>query len=419
MNQSAPHPPQALTQAQASWQRGDLIGAEVACRRALLHSRTNSAAHALLADLLLHAGQLAHATEAGRQWAASCPTDAAAHTFLGDTLARQGQHQAAMTCWQHALHLTTTPGALQLRLGRTLVALGDDAAALAAFEAAQNDALSSAQASLWRIRVLYRLQRHDHARQALGHALFCRTAHGQADEILALWRELFPHDAVPQHRLAAQGALAAPPRASDDYLTYLFDHYAETFDAELTRLGYQAPALLAEQLAQSLPPAQAHWRVLDAGCGTGLCGAWLRPYARVLTGVDLSGAMVAKARARGGYDQLVVAELTQFLTGYPAGFELIVSADTLIYFGDLRAVLSAAAGALVTGGHLAFSLELQDASIDAHWHLSASGRYQHAQPYVRQCVQGAGLHLLGLTPATLRMNDEKPVHGLLVLASKP
>ena len=38
--------------------------------------------------------------------------------------------------------------------------------------------------------------------------------------------------------------------------------------------------------------------VLDAGCGTGLCGPLVAPYARRLVGVDLSEAMLARP-ARG------------------------------------------------------------------------------------------------------------------------
>ena len=36
--------------------------------------------------------------------------------------------------------------------------------------------------------------------------------------------------------------------------------------------------------------------VLDLGCGTGLCGPLLRPYARALAGVDLSPQMLERMR---------------------------------------------------------------------------------------------------------------------------
>lgn len=54
-----------------------------------------------------------------------------------------------------------------------------------------------------------------------------------------------------------------------------------------------------------------------------------------LTGVktDLSPAMVEKARQRGGYDSLVVAELSDFLGRHTAQFDLIAVMDTFVYFG--------------------------------------------------------------------------------------
>ena len=45
--------------------------------------------------------------------------------------------------------------------------------------------------------------------------------------------------------------------------------------------------------------------VLDAGCGTGLCGPLLAPYARRLIGVDLSEGMLALAKEKHVYDALI------------------------------------------------------------------------------------------------------------------
>jgi predicted TPR repeat methyltransferase len=49
---------------------------------------------------------------------------------------------------------------------------------------------------------------------------------------------------------------------------------------------------------------KAHWQLaVDLGCGTGLMGPLLRSHVSVLEGVDLSTAMVEKARERGCYDR--------------------------------------------------------------------------------------------------------------------
>jgi hypothetical protein len=88
-----------------------------------------------------------------------------------------------------------------------------------------------------------------------------------------------------------------------------------------------------------------------------LCGPLLRPFARHLRGVDLSERMLQNAKARGGYDALHKAELTAFIQNYAHAFDLIVSADTLCYFGDLEPVCRAAHRALRPGGTLLFTVE--------------------------------------------------------------
>ena len=58
--------------------------------------------------------------------------------------------------------------------------------------------------------------------------------------------------------------------------------------------------------------------VLDAGCGTGLCGPLLAPYARRLVGVDLSARHARRRRSeKGVYDELVKGELTALPAGAP------------------------------------------------------------------------------------------------------
>ena len=411
--------PGDLARAQQCFQRGDLITAGALCRQVLQVQHQNPEALQLLATVLERQGQLPLAAQVARQWIGVCPGDGAAHRFLGGVQRRLGDLAGAMDSWQRATYLPGLHGDLYYALALGWMEQGQDAAALQAVAAAQCDATVHEDALRLHITLLHGMQHFDEARQMLGDALFRLSRVGDTEQILALWLTLFPQDEVPRHRLAAQGQADIPPRAGDAYVTYLFDHYAASFDRDLARLDYQAPALIARQLAQTLPLAQGNWRVLDAGCGTGLCGPLLRPYARHLAGVDLSAAMVAKAAERGGYDHLVVAELTAYLDACRHSYELIVSADTLVYFGELREVLAGMAHALVAGGWLAFSLESKESADDSPWQLSQSGRYVHGAAYVQQALDAAGLRLVSMTPATLRMNERQPVKGLIILASSP
>jgi predicted TPR repeat methyltransferase len=166
-----------------------------------------------------------------------------------------------------------------------------------------------------------------------------------------------------------------------------------------------------------LEPLQ-HLDVLDAGCGTGLCGAIVAPFARRLVGVDLSEGMLAQARHKNLYQDLVKAELTDFLRGRNDAFDLIVSADTLVYFGDLRQVVPALAKALRPEGMVVFTLEHAGGSeADIDYRLEPHGRYSHSRAYVEGLLASAGLRST-IVPAELRMEAGVPVAGLVVRGTK-
>lgn len=242
---------------------------------------------------------------------------------------------------------------------------------------------------------------------------------GMRDEALELYRRWLadePANPLPLHHLRALTGEDVPDRASDGYVTQVFDGFAQSFDAKLAMLEYRAPELTAgcvRRLAGA--PAKA-LAVLDAGCGTGLCGPLLAPWAKRLEGVDLSSKMVAQARRRGVYDELHVAELVAHLAARaPGALDLVVSADTLCYFGRLEAFAAAAARALATGGWLVFTVESHDdAPGQPEYRLHEHGRYSHRRSYLEACLRSAGLEPLEMQAAVLRMEAREPVQGWLV-----
>ena len=75
---------------------------------------------------------------------------------------------------------------------------------------------------------------------------------------------------------------------------------------------------------------------VDLGCGTGGAGAWLKDYARSLTGVDLSENMIALARKKLLYQDLHVQSLNEYLQTSVKTFDLVVASDVLSYVGALE-----------------------------------------------------------------------------------
>lgn len=231
-------------------------------------------------------------------------------------------------------------------------------------------------------------------------------------EALTGWLAAGPDNPTARHLHAAHHGLRMD-RADPGYITALFDSYADGFDEHLSELGYRAPELLVARVGALL--AGPVGVAADLGCGTGQVGVLLRPSAHRLVGVDLSPGMLAKASQRGVYDELTDDELTAFLRARSNAFDLVVSADTLIYIGDLRPVFRAAAGALRNGGRFVFTLETgQNEEAEQGYALARSGRYVHDPRWVVAQLAAAGFSDIHHDPCVLRFEDGQEVHGVLV-----
>lgn len=175
-------------------------------------------------------------------------------------------------------------------------------------------------------------------------------------QVLEQWIKFDPDNHIAQHHFLGHTGFISE-RASNSYIQETFDGFASSFDAVLNRLDYCAPSLVGQAVTVLFSDAPKLRCVLDAGCGTGLSGIPLRPYAEKLIGVDLSQGMLTQAKHRNLYDELVQADLVSYLSSYNQTFDLIISADTLVYFGALEAFLQAASQALTATGSLVFTLE--------------------------------------------------------------
>jgi predicted TPR repeat methyltransferase len=270
------------------------------------------------------------------------------------------------------------------------------------------------------------------AYELLGKVLYRDARAEESAAVYRAWLQAMPSDPIAAHLFAATGGAMAPERASDGFVTGLFERAAPDFDAALADLGYQAPQLVFESAAAVLDPGAVALDVLDLGCGTGLCGDWFRPLARRLVGVDLSPGMLERALVRGCYDELVCQELTAYVERCEERFDLITAADVFCYFGDLTAIFAALASLLRAGGRFIFSVEEMEADAaavngnDGHapsyfdavagFALLEHGRYAHSASYVEHVLRRAGLAAVAMRPAVLRFERGAPVQGLVTAA---
>jgi predicted TPR repeat methyltransferase len=254
----------------------------------------------------------------------------------------------------------------------------------------------------------------------LGQLLYGLRRIDEAAANYAAWLRADPDSPVAKHMLAACTLKDIPVRAGDAFVTQVFDGFAETFDKVLYRLEYRAPALVGQALRRVAGEAHGDLEIVDAGCGTGLMGQYLRPYARRLVGVDLSPKMIEKAAKLGVYDETIIAELATLLRSSPEAFDIIASSDTLVYFGDLREALAAARTALRSGGRLLFTLEhaSNESEIPEGYRIHPHGRYSHSESYVRKAVVEADLEVVDIEKAHLRREGNSYVDGLVVVARR-
>lgn len=255
--------------------------------------------------------------------------------------------------------------------------------------------------------------------QSLSRTLFVDRNFDEARIVLKQWQEFDPDSSIAAHMLSSCTGEDVPERASNSYVEETFDSFSGSFDKVLKRLEYKAPELVLSAVQAKIAEARNQLMVLDAGCGTGLCGPLIRDFAHQLDGVDLSTGMIDKAKGREVYDNLIVAELTGYMQDHNNTYDLIISADTLIYFGTLTEVLSAAYETLKMQGLLVFSVEkIIEENTSEPFRLNPHGRYSHSEEYVRNTLMGAGLEVVNISIENLRNEGGVPVVGMIFTAIK-
>ncbi len=199
------------------------------------------------------------------------------------------------------------------------------------------------------------------------------------------------------------------------YTEALFDGYADRFDASLVDgLSYCAPQRHAAQL-MATAGTKRFAKALDLGCGTGLMAAQVRNRIDHLTGIDLSSAMLAKAKQKGLYDHLVKSDVSSALLQFE-DVDLVMAADVFIYTANLEPVFALISAALANGGLFLFSAEQHTGN--EPWKLRESMRHAHSEKYIETLLSRNNFATLILEHAPIRTDRGEPVAGLYYVAQK-
>jgi predicted TPR repeat methyltransferase/TolA-binding protein len=400
-----------------------------ACRSVLDVRPGHGLALLLLGSARLALGDLETAESELRGAVAVRPDIPEAWRCLGLVLRRMGRSDQAKECFERAYALSAPYPEALVGLAETLRRLGR----LGEAESHLRQALKArpdypqARRDLASILLLQgRLQEALEALEAIAGQdpeaglLAGRILHelGRNREAADAYRRtlaLAPNSPRAALALAGLEGRASAPEAPQD-IGRRFDGGAAAYDAQLLRgLRYRGHVLVAEALQSVLAPRQ-DFSVLDAGCGTGLLGPLLRPLAGRLTGLDVSGRMLDRARSGGAYDELVQAEILEFAHDNPDRYEVLAAADLLCYLGDLEPVLAGLARCLAPGGVLAATLERLAAGEFAP---GPSRRFAHSEAHLRRAASRSRLQVLRLGRDWLRFEGQRKVDGIICVLAKP
>lgn len=214
---------------------------------------------------------------------------------------------------------------------------------------------------------------------------------------------LLPKSGAIRHMVDMLEGGAAPDRAPDDYVLWVFDGHADNFDAHLAALNYRGPQMIAG-LIKNVWVQERTRAILDLGCGTGLNGPIFRSYAERLDGVDLAPRMLRQSAQRQVYNYLYKAEVHEFLRHSPINYDVILATDVFIYIGRLEEVFRYSYQCLNPRGEMLFTVELgADDSGDVC--LMPTGRFRQTDAYIRRSVVAAGFEIAAVADGVLRVEQ--------------
>lgn len=209
-----------------------------------------------------------------------------------------------------------------------------------------------------------------------------------------------PDDEASQFMLHALTGREKNPVASPDYISNLFNNYANYYDQHMQgSLHYTLPQHIG-RLLHRLNCSSLN--TIDLGCGTGLCGIVLRELSKHLTGVDISAKMLAQAKDKAIYDKLVEAELVTFLQQDKQFYQLAVAADVLPYLGQLETLFATVHQHLTEEGLFIFTHEISETS---PWQLLASARFSHHPGYIKTLCDQHGFQIVDQEKVVARHQD--------------
>ena len=357
------------------------------------------------------------------------PDNAEAHNNRGNNLCKLERYDESFAAYDKALALKPDLAEAWLGRGNVFAELKHYDEAFSAYDKALVFRPDLAEAWLCRGNVFRDLKRYDEAFAAYdksialkpelakawlyrGRTQMSRGKHDEGRKDFEQALALGANKDIVAFELARFGIAKAPTVVPQSIVVDLFDSIAGRFDQHLVhQLKYHVPANLFNLMRQSNQPTSVD--ILDLGCGTGLTGIQVRSSAKRLVGVDVSQKMLAIAKSRAIYDDLICEEIIEFLNSHKQKYDVVISTDVFIYFGDLAPIFILVHRTLNDNGYFCFSAESTNDGDD--YRLRETGRYQHSKGYLERLASGFGFMVQAIEETIIRQESNTGVPGFLAI----
>lgn len=368
-------------------------------REVILLAPHHGHAHFHLANLLTQSGQLDESSQHYQIAIAQQPALVAAYTNLAAIHLKQNALSDAKKYYDLALALDPNVAQVHFNMGVITADQGHLTQAVSHYE-----------------KAIALMPHYPEALQNLGACYYKLNQIPQAIVYYEKAAALVPDNAIVQYLLNALKQNKTQQTTPVAYVKHLFDDYAQEYDSHLQNaLHYRVPECLIQAIKKVLSPQLKSWDILDLGCGTGLMGACVKPYARYLLGIDAADNMLHKAEEKAIYDDLTCADLKTWIRQCELSFDLILAADVLGYIGKLDHLFGHIAARLSPQGVFAFSIELTD---QADLQLQPTGRFQHSLQSITALAKTHHLLIRHSQTQCIRQQQGLPVKGAVFLLQK-
>jgi predicted TPR repeat methyltransferase len=369
-----------------------------------------------------------------REILAQYPQNAEILNLLGTVAAQRNNSSAAIELIDQAIKFEPNNSGFFANRGNVLQQLKRFEDALASYDRALAIKPDYALVLFGRGNVLHQLKRFEDAIASYDRALAIKPdelvlmnrgnvlhqlkrfedAIASYDRALAIKPDLAPAAINREMALLALGRLTRHPALAT---RALFDEVASDYDKIMETLGYRGHIHMRTLADRVLPRLTRPSRILDLGTGTGLVGDAFKDLAvgGRFDGIDLSPRMIDMARARGIYDDLIVGDVETVLAQAGPSYDLILSADTMVYLGDLTPTFSGVVQRLMPSGFYVFTCE---SKLGEGWEQTPANRFRHSEAYLRGEAAHAGLEFAGIVHGDdMRMVERRCRLGFALEAS--